>query len=201
MNNIYVPRRKVTETLVIHYQTVVNLVKRKEIDIIKIGSKYGYNLNKYIEDNNITIKQKKLICYCRVSSQKQKEDLERQINVMKEKYPNHLIISDIGSGLNFKRKGLLDIINMAIKNEINEVVIAYKDRLARFGYDLIEIILKEHSNANIIILNKTEEKTTEQELTEDIISIMNVYVAKINGLRKYKTQLTKTIKEECSKCS
>ena len=51
---------------------------------------------------------------------------------------------------------------MAIKNEINEVVIAYKDRLARFGYDLIEIILKEHSNANIIILNKTEEKTTEQ---------------------------------------
>ena len=192
MNNIYVPRRKVTETLGIHYQTVVNLVKRKEIDIIKIGSKYGYNL---------TIKQKKLICYCRVSSQKQKEDLARQINVMKEKYPNHLIISDIGSGLNFKRKGLLDIINMAIKNEINEVVIAYKDRLARFGYDLIEIILKEHSNANIIILNKTEEKTTEQELTEDIISIMNVYVAKINGLRKYKTQLTKTIKEECSKCS
>ena len=201
MNNIYVPRRKVTETLGIHYQTVVNLVKRKEIDIIKIGSKYGYNLNKYIEDNNITIKQKKLICYCRVSSQKQKEDLERQINVMKEKYPNHLIISDIGSGLNFKRKGLLDIINMAIKNEIDEVVIAYKDRLARFGYDLIEIILKEQSNANIIILNKTEEKTTEQELTEDIISIMNVYVAKINGLRKYKTQLTKTIKDECSKCS
>ncbi len=136
-----------------------------------------------------------------MSSQKQKEDLERQINVMKEKYPNHLIISDIGSGLNFKRKGLLDIINMGIKNEINEVIIAYKDRLARFGYDLIEIILKEHSNANIIILNKTEEKTTEQELTEDIISIMNVYVAKINGLRKYKTQLTKTIKEECSKCS
>ena len=201
MNNIYVPRRKVTETLGIHYQTVVNLVKRKEIDIIKIGSKYGYNLNKYIEDNNITIKQKKLICYCRVSSQKQKEDLERQINVMKEKFPNHLIISDIGSGLNFKRKGLLDIINMAIKNDIDEVVIAYKDRLARFGYDLIEIILKEYSNANIIILNKTEEKTTEQELTEDIISIMNVYVAKINGLRKYKTQLTKTIKDECSKCS
>jgi hypothetical protein len=103
MKNSYVPRRKVTETLGIHYQTVVNLVKRKEIDVVKIRSKYGYNLNKYIEDNNIQINQKKLICYCRVSSQKQKADLERQINVMKEKYPNHLIISDIGSGLNFKR--------------------------------------------------------------------------------------------------
>jgi len=198
MKNSYVPRRKVTETLGIHYQTVVNLVKRKEIDVVKIRSKYGYNLNKYIEDNNIQINQKKLICYCRVSSQKQKADLERQINVMKEKYPNHLIISDIGSGLNFKRNWLLDIINMAIKNQVGKLVIAYKDRLARFGYDLIEIILKEQSNANIIILNKTEKKTTEQELTEDIISIMNVYVAKVNGLRKYKLQITKIIKEECS---
>jgi predicted site-specific integrase-resolvase len=116
---------------------------------------------------------------------------------MKEKYPNHIIISDIASGLNFKRKGLLDIINMAIKNEIEEVVISYKDRLARFGYELIETILKEHSNAKIKILNKTEEKTKEEELTEDIISIMNVYVAKINGLRKYKTEITKTIKEGC----
>ena len=197
MNNIYVPRRKVVEVLGIHYQTVANLVKRNEIEIIKIGKKFGYNLNKYIKDNNIIINQKKSICYCRVSSQKQKEDLQRQINVMKEKYPNHIIISDIASGLNFKRKGLLDIINMAIKNEIEEVVISYKDRLARFGYELIETILKEHSNAKIKILNKTEEKTKEEELTEDIISIMNVYVAKINGLRKYKTEITKTIKEGC----
>ena len=197
MNNIYVPRRKVVEVLGIHYQTVANLVKINEIEIIKIGKKFGYNLNKYIKDNNIIINQKKSICYCRVSSQKQKEDLQRQINVMKEKYPNHIIISDIASGLNFKRKGLLDIINMAIKNEIEEVVISYKDRLARFGYELIETILKEHSNAKIKILNKTEEKTKEEELTEDIISIMNVYVAKINGLRKYKTEITKTIKEGC----
>lgn len=199
MNNNYVPRRKVTEALGIHYQTVANLVKRNEIEVIKIGKKFGYNLNKYIKDNNILINQKKYICYCRVSSQKQKEDLERQINFMKEKYPNYIIISDISSGLNFKRKGLMDIINMAIKNEIEEVVVTYKDRLARFGFDLIETILKEHSNAKIKILNKTEEKTTEEELTEDIISIMNVYVAKINGLRKYKSQITNTIKE-CSNC-
>ena len=200
MNNNYVPRRKVVEVLGIHYQTVANLVKRNEIEIVKIGKKFGYNLNKYIKDNNIVINQKKFICYCRVSSQKQKEDLQRQINVMKEKYPTHIIISDIASGLNFKRKGLLEIINMAIKNEIEEVVISYKDRLARFGYDLIETILKEHSNAKIKILNKKEEKTKEEELTEDIISIMNVYVAKINGLRKYKSQITETIKEKCSNC-
>jgi len=90
MNNNYVPRRKVVEVLGIHYQTVANLVKRNEIEIIKIGKKFGYNLNKYIKDNNIIINQKKSICYCRVSSRKQKEDLQRQINVIKEKYPNHI---------------------------------------------------------------------------------------------------------------
>ena len=186
MNNNYVSRRKVFEKLGINYQTVKNLVKRNQIETIKIGTRYGYNLNKYIQENNIKINHKKKICYCRVSSQKQKNDLERQIDMMKQLYPNHIIISDIASSLNFKRKGLLKIINLAIRNEIEEVIVAYKDRLARFGFELIETILKENSNATIKILNKTKEKTSAEELTEDVIAIMNVYVAKINGLRKYK---------------
>jgi putative resolvase len=198
MSNLnYVPRKKVLETLGIHYQTLYNLVKRKEIESIKIGRVSVYNLDKYIKDNNILINQKEKICYCRVSSQKQKEDLERQINLMKELYPNHRIISDIASGLNFKRKGLEELINLAIKNQIDEVVIAYKDRLARFGFELIENIIKTHSNGKIKILNKSEEKTPSEELTEDIIAIMNVYVAKVNGLRKYEKKLTDTVQKEC----
>lgn len=199
MNGKYVPRKVVTEKLGIHYQTVNNLVKRNEIEVIKIGTKYGYNLDKYIKDNNISINEKKKICYCRVSSEKQKDDLERQITYMKEKYPKSEIITDIGSGLNFKRKGLLKIINMAINDEIEELVVAYKDRLARFGYELIEVILKEHSNAEIKVVNKTEEKTKEEELTEDIIAIMNIYVAKVNGLRKYKPHIKEVIKQEYNK--
>ena len=198
MSNLnYVPRKKVLETLGIHYQTLYNLVKRKEIESIKIGRVSVYNLDKYIKDNNILINQKEKICYCRVSSQKQKEDLERQINLMKELYPNHRIISDIASGLNFKRKGLEELINLAIKNQIDEVIIAYKDRLARFGFELIENIIKTHSNGKIKILNKSEEKTPSEELTEDIIAIMNVYVAKVNGLRKYEKKLTDTVQKEC----
>lgn len=201
MNNIsYVPRRKVLETLGIHYHTLYGMVERNEIETLKVGRNNVYNLNKYIKDNNINIKLKRKICYCRVSSQKQKDDLERQIEYMKNKYPDYEIISDIASGLNFKRKGLLEIINSAIKGDVEEVIIAYKDRLARFGYELIETILKEHSNAIIKIINKTEEKTVSEELTEDIISIMNIYVAKINGLRKYKKQLTDVIEEECKNC-
>jgi len=193
----YVPRKKVLEILGIHYQTLYNLVKRKEIESIKVGRVSVYNLDKYIKDNNILINNKEKICYCRVSSQKQKEDLERQINLMKELYPNHRIISDIGSGINFNRKGLQELINMAIKNQIDEVVIEYKDRLARFGFELIENIIKTHSNGSIKILNTTEEQTPTEELTEDIIAIMDVYVAKVNGLRKYKKNLTEIIKKEC----
>lgn len=193
----YVPRKKVLEVLGIHYQTLYNLVRRKEIETIKVGRVNMYNLDKYIKDHNILLNKKEKICYCRVSSQKQKEDLERQINMMKTLYPNHRIISDIGSGLNFKRKGLNEIINLGIKNQIEELVIAYKDRLARFGYDLIEKILKDNSRANIKILNKTEEKTPSEELTEDIIAIMNVYVAKVNGLRKYEKRMKELIEKEC----
>jgi len=91
------------------------------------------------------------------------------------------------------RKGLNKIIDMGIKKEIKELVIAYKDRLARFGYDMIENIIKKYSAGKIIIINNEIEKTPIEEVSEDIVSIMNVYVAKINGLRKYKAKLKKTI--------
>lgn len=196
MVSTYVSRKKVLEVLGIHYQTIYSLVKRNEMETIKVGKINKYNLEKYIKDNKIIINEKLNICYCRVSSQKQKEDLSRQIEYMKNKYPNHQIISDIGSGLNFKRKGLQEIINLAIAGKVGEVVVAYKDRLARFGYDLIEIILKDQSNASIKILNKKEEQTPLDEMTEDIVSIMNVYVAKINGLRKYHSKIVKIIEDE-----
>jgi len=105
---------------------------------------------------------------------------------MKTKYPNHEIIKDIGSGLNYKRKGLLEIIESGIKGEIEEVVVAYKDRLTRFGYEMIEYVIEKFSNGKIKIENIEEEKTPQEEIIKDIMSIMNVYVAKINGLRKYK---------------
>jgi len=76
---------------------------------------------------------------------------------MKEKFPTHIIISDIGSGLNYKRKGLQEIMKKAINGETEELVIAYKDRLTRFGYELIEDLIKEYSNGKIIIINKDKE--------------------------------------------
>ena len=74
---------------------------------------------------------------------------------------------------------------LGIEGKIGKLIIAYKDRLARIGYELIEWIIKRYSNGEIIIINKKEEETPEEEITKDIIQIMNVYVAKMNGRRKY----------------
>mgnify|MGYP003991012321 FL=1 len=184
----YVKRKEALKILGICYITLYKIANNNEIETIKIGSNTLYNVKKYLREKNIIINKKK-ICYCRVSSNKQKNDLERQVKYMQEKFPTYERIKDIGSGLNYKRKGLQLIIEKAINGEVEELIIAYKDRLTRFGYELIEDLIKKYSNGKIIILNSTEEKTPMEELTKDILSIMNVYVAKINGLRKYKREI------------
>lgn len=190
-------RHEACETLGIHYQTLYSMAERNEIETIKIGKQNMYNVDKYLKGKGIKeATNRRKICYCRVSSNKQKEDLKRQVEAMTKEYPNYEIISEIGSGLNYEREGLKKIINYAIKGELERLVIAYKDRLARFGYEMIENIIKEYSAGEIVIMNKTEEETPQEEITKDIIAIMNIYTAKINGLRKYKKSMTEEINKE-----
>lgn len=190
-----ISRKEVLKTLKIHYHTLNRMITRGDIEAVKIGTKYFYNLDKYLRVNGISKNNKRKICYCRISSPKQKEDLKRQIQFMKTNYPGYEIIHDIGSGLNFKRKGLEEIIDIAIKGDLEVLIIAYKDRLARIGYELIETLITKYSKGKIIIVNKSEEETPDEEMVKDVISIMNVYVAKVNGLRKYKSLIKKDIVE------
>lgn len=192
-----VTRKEVLNVIKVHYHTLMAMEKRGEIETIKLGNKRLYNLDKYLRLNGIETKNvKKNICYSRVSSKKQEEDLKRQRELLEKLYPNHEQIFDIGSGLNNKRKGYLKILDMAIKGELNELVITYKDRLSRFGYDQIEYIIKKYSKGKIIVLNEDIEKTPTEEITEDIVAIMNIYVAKVNGLRKHKNKLIKDLKNK-----
>lgn len=133
--------------------------------------------------------QKISYCYCRVSTNGQKPDLERQVAFMSEAYPTHTIVTDIGSGINFKRKGLTTILDNCIQGIVKEVVVAYKDRLCRFGFDMLEWIFSKY-NVQLLVLNK-EVSEPEAELTRDLLSIINVFSARINGRRKYKTNKNK----------
>jgi predicted site-specific integrase-resolvase len=180
----------------------------KIIDTIRTpGGKRLYNVKKYLSSieknksnvsyvNNPSINSKFInknnYIYARVSSIGQKEDLERQIKLLSNLYPDYKIITDIGSGMNLNRKGLRKIIDEAINNNINEIVIAYKDRLCRFGYELIEDIIKKYSNGKIIIIEDIKKKEIKEELVDDVLQIMNIFVAKINGMRKYEKNKLKT---------
>ena len=88
--------------------------------------------------------------------------------------------------MNMNRKGLRKIIDFAINDKINELVILHKDRLCRFGYDLVEDLIKKYSNGKIIIIESQEIKEPKEELVEDVLQIMNIFVARMNGMRKYK---------------
>lgn len=134
------------------------------------------------------MKGKLKICYARVSSLGQKDDLERQKKSLKNNYPEHILIEDIGSGMNLNKRGIRKIIKLGIAGKIEEVVITYKDRLTRVGYELIEDIIKEYSKGSIKIMNEKEKETEnkEEELVRDVLEIMNIYIAKINGMRKNK---------------
>lgn len=165
-------------------KTLQNWSKANKIKFITTdGGWRKYDVDGYLNKNNLH--QKIKVCYCRVSSYDQKEDLNRQIDYLSKKYPEHEIIKDIGSGINFKRKGLLKIIDLAIKNILSELVITYKDRLCRIGFDLIEHILITNSKTKIVI--ETQEfKPATQEITEDLIEIITVYSSRLYGSRSYK---------------
>ena len=202
--NYYTPK-DASKKLGVHWQTLRNWEKQGKIKTIRSpGGKRYYDINNFMTDieNNSDIKEnhnsdvkenkniRRKICYCRVSSYSQKPELENQIKYMTEKFPNHEILYDIGSGINFNRSNLNKIINYGIKNELEELAIAYKDRLCRIGYELIEKILIENSNTNIIIEND-EIKSPEEELTNDLIEIITVFSSKLYGIRSYKSKKDK----------
>lgn len=191
--NNYIGGKEASKILSVHQRTLYQWDKKGWIDTIRTdGGKRLYNVQKYLNNkdpkNNIIEENNKQLnlCYIRVSSLSQKDDLDRQKNVMKEKYPNHELIEDIGSGVNLNRRGFRKIIKYAIEGKIKELVVAYKDRLTRYGFELVEDLIKEYSKGKIIILNNHENIKKEEELVRDVLQIMNVFVAKVNGMRKYK---------------
>jgi len=126
------------------------------------------------------------IIYARVSSRKQQGDLERQIKFLQEHYPDHRVVSDIGSGINFNRRGLKSILEAVFRGTVEEVVVAERDRFSRFGFELFEWIFKEHG-ALLIPHNQDSQKSHTEELAEDLMSIVHVFSSRHYGKRKYST--------------
>lgn len=180
-------------------QTLRNWHKNGELipsHITNGGSRYysSEQLDKLLGKTTST-KPRKVIGYCRVSSNKQKDDLARQIENMQTyllaQGKEFEIISDTGSGINYKNKGLNRMLDMVTDFQVENIVILYKDRLVRFGFELIENICTKFGT--VIEIVDTTEKTEEQELIEDLIQIVTVFSCRLQGKRANKTK--KMLKE------
>jgi len=190
MNEIkYVKPKEASRVIGVNLDTLRRMASRNEINHIRTDAgRYLFDISSFTNRGNPPTSEKKSICYARVSSRGQKSDLDNQVALLKQKYPTHEIVFDFGSGLNFKRKGLLQILDLAYEGKLKEIVVTYKDRLCRFGFELVEYILEKQSNAKIVVLSNSR-ASSESELATDLLSIITVFSARMHGLRKYKKQI------------
>ena len=148
--------------------------------IITSGGHHRYK----IVPLNVSQSIRKKIIYARVSSSKQKKYLDRQVKFIQQKFPQYTVIKDIGSGFNFERKGFISLLEQVLSGNIEEIVIAHNDRLTRIGFDFILFLCK-HFNTKLTILSDKDDKSSEQEFTEEFISVITYYTSKFYGMRKY----------------
>ena len=122
--------------------------------------------------------------YARVSSAKQKNDLERQIASLQSRYPGFEVIKDIGSGINFKRPGLKSLLESIFEGNVSKVVVAHRDRLSRFGFELFMYIFTRFG-VQLEVVGSEDVQEPHDILINDIMSIVTVFTARYYGSRKY----------------
>ena len=146
-------------------------------------------------------KERRTVAYCRVSSQAQKPDLLNQQKVLVEFCQQRKIevdewIMEVGGGLNFKRKQFLSLVDAILDGQVERVVLAHQDRLARFGYQLLVHLCRTHQ-CELLVMN-TEELSPEQELVQDLLTITHCFSSRLYGLRNYRKALKKAIADDQS---
>lgn len=198
--------KEVLKILKITRPTLTKYVKMGKIRVTeKINGFYDYNEDDVFKVAKIS-SERKCVIYARVSTQKQKKDLSNQIEVIR-KYANEKgytvdsVYSDIASGLNFDRGEFQDLVNDIISYKIKTVVISNKDRLTRVSFDMWKSLFKQFS-CELIVMNNdnTENESSEQEMFEDIISLLHCFATRMYSSRRKKkiTLVEEDLKNEIS---
>jgi putative resolvase len=180
----YIPLRKAVEFLGLHPHTLRKYADEGKIKSIKnCAGQRLYDVESYQR----SAIEPTLVCYCRVSSPKQRDDLCRQVEFMQQRYPNAEIVKDIGSGLNFKRKGLQALLVRFMRGDKLTIVVACRDRLCRFGFELFQF-MAEQNGGSIVVLDQVIH-CPEAELTADLLAILHIFSSRMHGLRSYSKKI------------
>ena len=178
----YVPARVAQEQLGVSLRTLLRWDEAGKIETIRTpNGQRRYNVESVL---NPYKSEKSILLYARVSSHSQKPDLERQADFLLTRFPNGELVKEIASGLNFKRKKLRDLLERVLAGDVSMVVVCHKDRLARFGVELIQWLC-ERQGCQLVVLQQSD-LSPEREMVEDILAIIHVFSCRLYGLRKYK---------------
>jgi putative resolvase len=142
------------------------------------GGHYRYNIDPVKETQ---YKYNYKIIYCRVSSKKQESNLKNQIKYLKKLYPKHTVISDVGSGINYKRPGFKRILQQLFEGNIKEVIVASKDRFSRFGFDLFKWIFSQFG----AVLKSASQYEESEDFIGDIMEVFTGFAARYHKRRRY----------------
>jgi len=145
-----------------------------------------YDLDSYIKAPR---KAKRVVLYARVSSREQKPDLERQIARLVNLYPGAEVVGEVGGGLNFKRPKFLALLERVRAGDVGTIVVAHRDRLCRFGFEFVEWYCRQYG-CEILVLDD-DHLSPQQELVEDILTILHCFSSRLYGLRKYRAAIEK----------
>ena len=180
----YLPSRKAAAHLGLHPQTLRRYASQGKIPFYRnAGGQRLYDVDAFLRGET----DPETICYCRVSSAKQRGDLQRQVAHMRELFPEAQVVADIAGGLNWKRKGLLSILERLHRGDKLQIVVAHRDRLARLGFELIEWLVQQNGGS-VLVLNQPD-ASPESELTEDLLDILHTFSCRMHGLRRYRSAI------------
>ncbi|MBO3460496.1 IS607 family transposase [Aetokthonos hydrillicola Thurmond2011] len=170
-----------------HPKTLANWADEGKIEYIRTPGGQRRYLASSLSSRVQAKPEEKTILYCRVSTHSQKDDLDTQVIELSKRAPDAEVIREIGSGMNFKRRKFMALMQRVAEGEVSQIVIGHKDRLCRFGFDFVEWFCQ-LNGCKITVLGKTE-LSPHQELMQDFMSIMHCFSSKLYFLRKYKEKL------------
>lgn len=187
------------EQLGVSLHTLRRWEKKGLIEVIRTDNgQRRYNVDDYISRQGIKTgeetKKREIILYARVSTRPQKDDLTRQSAKLIELFPEGRIVKEIAGGLNLRRKGLLGILERVCSGDVEKIVVAHKDRLARFGFDLIEWLCEKHE-CKIVVLHN-DNLSPNQELVQDIIAILHSFSSRLYSIRRIENKIKEELQNE-----
>ncbi|HDJ51567.1 MAG TPA: IS607 family transposase [Thermoprotei archaeon] len=193
MSERLLPPREVCKRLGIHFVTLKRWIYSGKIRAVKTPTGRWMIPKSEVEriiGGKAEVKEVRSVIYARVSSSDQKSDLERQIQYLTQYcsakgYRVIDVLSDVASGLKTNRKGLMKLFNYVVNKQVDVVVVTYKDRLTRFGFEYLEYFFKQHGVRIEVVYGK-EPKDAYQELVEDLLAIVTSFAGKLYGMRSHR---------------